>query len=98
MATTQFNTEYMTSEQQRCTLEKAQDYIKEKRGVDIQTWDIILYEWSASSIRRTSEFLLIHYKNPSDRRRREEVGLMKKVTPEEVTAYTRNKKLTLLGI
>lgn len=94
----QFNTEYMTHDQQMCTLEKARNYIHERKGVWIPTWDIILYEWSASPIKRTSDRLLVHYKNPTDRRRREEVGLMKKITPEELTAHTRDLKLSQLGI
>ena len=97
------NTREMTPQQQECLLVKAQQRIKDFKGEEVPTWDIILYDWHENDrvLKRRPDFLpsvVVRYKTPGDRRKRMDAGLIQMVSEGEVTAYIRDKKLKELGI
>ena len=99
----QMNTREMTPQQQECLLVKAQQRIKDFKGEEVPTWDIILYDWHENDrvLKRRPDFLpsvVVRYKTPGDRRKRMDAGLIQMVSEGEVTAYIRDKKLKELGI
>ena len=99
----QMNTREMTPQQQECLLVKAQQRIKDFKGEEVPTWDIIVYEWGypgrvLKGLPDDTRSIVVRYKTPGDRRKREDAGLIQMVSEGEVTAYWRDKKLKELGI
>ena len=78
-------------------LKMAQEYIADRHRVMIPTKDIILVTYKYQSGLYSNE-MIVSYKIQSDRRRREQAGMITKPTEEQITAYTRDKKLKELGI